>query len=212
MPPLSNNDIVQIKLGSYCQGQAGINISYWRVAEREGTGATPKEVANKFDQVLAPLMKAVLATNATYYGVSAQKVYPDPVGVAEVEADFVGPGNPINGLALPTQVSSIFTLRTAKAGRQNRGRQFIPFPGATANDTTFDRPTDAHKGFLQTLALFWGNGQQVGTAPNLITMYPIIFNKAAPRIEDVTGVVARQKWATQRRRGNYGQPNPYPPF
>jgi hypothetical protein len=211
-PIIAVGDTLEIKVGTYCAGQAGINVLHYDV---ESVGAVPRqlhEVALDFDTLAAPLYKALIGNNASYYGVQVKRVRPGAETAAYVSAAFVGSGDVANLQALPTQVSGIITKQTALAGRSNRGRVFVPFPGYLFHDGINERPTAAYLVPLAALKTFLVASFTSGLGVDTATLDPVIYNQlTGARVEVINGR-ANQKWATQRRRGNYGAANPYPPF
>jgi hypothetical protein len=150
----------------------------------------------------------LLANNARYVGVALQRLSPLPLSV--VITDNTNQANGTGGAnELPLQVSGIVTLKTNLAGRANRGRMYIPFPPVAAQGTD-GHPTNGYVTAVDTLAAIAILPQTVGTAPNQVVLTPVVYHKRLNTTTDITDKVARQRWATQRRRGDYGKPNPIP--
>jgi hypothetical protein len=205
------NDVYELKVGCYCAGQAGINVSHWKCTASTGSGAADSDWALFADQMFAPFYKAAMAATANYYGVRTQRIAPLPVSVAVISATLTGVGT-AGAIALPTQVSGIITLQTGLAGRGFRGRQYIPFPSTTSNDATLDTPTATYKGLIGGIGGRFGSSYNIGAGGNTVTMQPVLWKRTLAFATNITAYRANQKWATQRRRGNYGQANAYPPF
>jgi len=209
--PLANGDVIEVKFGCFCAGQAGINVTHWVITTPDGTKDL-QDLALAFDNHFHADFKDCIASDATFYGVRAQIIDPLPLSVAEVSAAHIGTGNVGNGAALPTQVSSIITLTTLLAGRANRGRVYVPFPGNADNDPILNTPTNLHVAELDALMLKLTSTFSGDVAMGALVLEPYLWHRATRTKTLVDDGVARQKWATQRRRGNYGQTNTYPPF
>lgn len=211
MAGIAVNDIWEVKIGTYCAGQAGLNVRHYIAGVVTGTSATDIQLALLLDNLFAPLYKPLMAFTATYYGVQVQRVQPLPRTSPVVSAANVGIGTGGTS-ALPTQVSGIVTLQTGFAGRAFRGRAYVPFPSSASNDAVLDRPTPGYVGPLLALGVAMRTAALVGTAGNTVNMLPVLYHRATGTSSFLTFARANAKWATQRKRGNYGQPNPYPPF
>jgi len=203
------NEVIEQKVFSTFGEQLAVNTLHFLVTAITGVGATDAEIAVNHETIYAPLTKGVMSSAALYYGLQVQKIFPAPPRVAAATVLLQGVGL-VAGDPLPKQVCGILTKRTAFAGRTFRGRIYLPFPSETDNavDST---PTP---GYLANLA-FWvialqGNILTAG-AGGTNTLRHILFHRATGGFDFVTSAVARDKWATQRRRGAYGRPN-VPPF
>lgn len=119
-------------------------------------------------------------------------------------APTVGTASP--GL-LPTQVSGIITRRVDLKGPKGRGRIYIPFPGTVFLDSD-EHATPAYLALLSTLA----STLMPLTAPYMTlagnSWDPGLWSASRPpNYSQMIDVRARRRWATQRRRGDYGTPN-----
>lgn len=212
MAVIEPGDTWEVKVGCYCKGQAGINILHYDVQSVDGTPQTPEALALAADTIFAPLYKALLANDASYYGVAVKRVRPLTPTAIVVSASLIGPGGAMNGGALPTQVSGIITKQGELEGRANRGRVYVPFPGDTFMDPTTSSPTAGYQTALIALKDTLIGDLNVGTLPNQTVLQPVIYDRLTGARRSIVSGRANQKWATQRRRGNYGAANPYPPF
>lgn len=204
-------DVYEVKAACYCNGQASFNVRHFVAVATAGTGGTDAALATQMDTLLAPAYKPAMGGNSSYYGVRVQRLLPLPKTAAVVAAGFtgIGTGGPA---ALPTQVCGVGTLLTSTAGRKFRGRVYAPFPASALNDAVLDTPTAAYKAALLTLLIPWTSLIVVTAGVNTTTMNACIFHRSTGTTTIIAGPRANQKWGTQRRRGNYGQPNVYPPF
>lgn len=208
---LTLGDIWQVKIASVVTGQVGLNVTQWQVANVGGTGATDLQMAGVFDNLFAPVYKAILSVSAEYYGVQVQRIKPLPLTLAVTSAIATAPGQ-ILGAPLPYQVSGVITMTTQQAGRAYRGRRYIPFPGAASNDLNNVNPNNAYVNLLQAIGNVMSIPVPVGANPNNATLVPVIFHRKTGLTTPIVGFRANQKWGTQRRRGNYGRQNQFPPF
>lgn len=211
MATIQVNDVYEIKYATYCAGNAGINVLHYACTAVAGTGSTDIQLATQLDALMAPLYKACMAGIATYYGIRAQRVTPLPKSLSVVVSPNIGVGL-AGAAALPGQVCGIITLQTAIAGRKNRGRVYVPFPASAQNDATNDTPVGGYKNEIQSLGVGLTSTIVAGVGGNTSTMVPVIYHRKDSTFTLVVSIRANQKWATQRRRSNYGQLNPYPPI
>lgn len=162
-------------------------------------------------QTLAPKYKPLMSNLATYYGVRVQKINPIPAGAAVLSVEGQGAGTGV-GSPLPAQVSGMISLYSALAGRRNRGRCYVPFPTETANDELQTRPDATYQAALVVLADAFSTNLLVTDGVNNAVLEPGIWSRASRIFNPIVDYNARARWATQRSRGNYGRPNPLPPF
>lgn len=193
-------DIYEVKHYCVLGAQAGIMVSHWLVSAVAGTGATDQTIADGFSNSFATQIRALLASAATYVGATAQKIRPLPIAVFAQSTQGAGVGA-LLGDAMPGQVSGLFTLRTALAGRANRGRKYVPFPSEQVNDTN-GTPTVAYLSSLTALRTLFTAGATAGSGGNTVNMDPVIYHRTAGTTTLITGGFNRTKWATQRRRGS----------
>lgn len=194
----------------FCQQQEQVSCNTWTyqvIADQYVQGPTDLDWAVYFEQQMAPLMKAIVAADATFLGVkvsqynNTDKYYPQ---TSQTQKGF-GTDGPI---AMPRQVCGIYSRETAFRGPGFRGRVYLPFP-ATVDDQSNAVPTAAYVANLTTLAIkAEGMFQFTGTAGGKCVVAPYLVHKnklIAPT--PILGWLVRGKWATQRRRGSYGRSN-----
>lgn len=121
----------------------------------------------------------------------------------------VGFAGGLAGDVLPTQTAGLITKRTAVPGRRGRGRAYIPFPTESYNDAN-GLPTNAYMTPAGALAFSISQSVLVGTLIDGNYLDPVILHRDTGGTSDILATLARQKWATQRRRGSYGRPNVSP--
>lgn len=196
--------------------QASVSKRFWRVSNEAGTGATVAQIASWLANHFGGALKACLSSSATYHGIAVRRIWPGPVPTATVDITGAGAGG-VAGDPCPRQVRGLVTLTTGLAGRVGRGRIYVPFPAEASNDANAT-PTAGYFTLLELLGVelstvFVGVGAGGNTAeltPHLVipsyTPPPLVVISHV-RITKITGYTARDKWATQRRSGDYGSPN-----
>lgn len=207
-PPLTG-DLLEVKFVCFCQGQLGLNVRHYKVTVSAGAGADLAEIADALATDAADYYKDCLSADADYKGVMVQSIYPTPKGAVVSDTSGNGSGNQASQV-LPTQVSGIITMQTALAGRSGRGRVYVPFPGQgdAADDGT---PSAAYVANLEDLGSFLATTQIIVGATGTSDLAPVLIQLGNPAVtRPITGRIARNKWATQRRRGSYGAPNTSP--
>lgn len=202
------NDVYEIGLYSRRGEQLGINVLHYRVSNVIPPGPSDQEIANAFQTAYDSQYQALLSTNATFVGATAQKIRPLPSGPT-----FQSTGPPISGLdpgdVLPNQVSGLLRVRTAGGGRRARGRIYIPFPSESANESP-GIPTTPYLANLQALATALIAAISILGAVGSATLNIGVFSRVDNLQRDATAIDTRPLWATQRRRGGFGATNPGP--
>jgi hypothetical protein len=117
---------------------------------------------------------------------------------------------------IPNQVSGLVTKLTGSAGRKNRGRMYIPFPSVADQDAVSQQPTANYVTDIAAIATGIGVNAPFTFAcgaGNTVTLAMLVYNfKASPpaTVIATNAFIARPRWATQKRRGDYGKPNAFP--
>lgn len=204
-------DVFELRVACACTNQVAFNTQHYIVTSVLGGGVSDTILSASIDAALAPLYKPILGNDASYYGVSLSKIWPLPRKTAAISAALTGAGTAATP-ALPGQVCGIGKSFTANAGPKWRGRVYLPFPPAGANDAVLNVPTNAYV-TLATAVIFDLTTPYTATAGlATTTISPILWNRASHTGTPILQSAGGRKWATQKRRGNYGQPNVYPPF
>lgn len=202
-------DIIQARF--YCRLgiQGAVNVRHYRVTTKSGSGATVPQIAVALAAMGFPAAyQAQLVADAEYRGLDITLIRPT-LGVPHQDASGQGAG--LNaGDVLPPQTSGLIKLLTAQGGRGNRGRVYIPFPCEIDNTASAQPGTDYINGLVLLGNLFSTALTAVGAAGNLNDLVPVLFHRKTLTTTPVTGSVARNLWATQRRRGYLGRPNATP--
>jgi len=213
MQILAVADLVRVRIYTSQSNQLGENVLDYTTALPVG-GMTDKDLADAYSTGLAPLMKAWLCSTATYRGISLQITRAAQLFVAVTSNLGSGIGT---GLAdpMPRQVCGITTKLTDLARSANRGRVFWPFPFKDPGDLV-GNPTVAQRGLMEAIASQVLLERAYAAGPKSITIRPVIVHKrlpiplVTPDPTPITGFHTTQKWATQRRRGDFGAPNQFP--
>jgi len=199
-------DVYQVKLYSLLGQQAGINVLHYSVTTLGGTGASDFEIGQAMAAALPTTYKALLSASASYRGLGIRKILPT-LSIETYNVTAQGAGG-VAGEALPKQISGLITLRTTVPGRAFRGRVYVPFPGEGDNDTD-QTPT---AGYITRLGNFAGTLITTVTAggANSNQLRLGVFHRVGGAITVCNDTTARDRWATQRRRGDYGRTNILP--
>lgn len=207
---LTLDNIVEAAYTMYFRSQLGINVCHYRVANVTAS-PTDQDAANALDAIAAPLYQQLLPQAVTYHGVRLRvaKVLPAPMAVTT--SLLAGPGT-IASDVMSLQTCGMVTKRTVLAGRAYRGRMYIPFPPETRNDPT-GVPSAAYVADLATLATaICLSVTPVAGGGGTCDLIPVLYHRGTASSTDLSTIVARRKWATQRRRSDYGKPNLIPPW
>jgi len=202
------------KANTFCRrsiaglAQTSMNQLYYQVIIETGApitaGGVRAAVAARFRAAYLDLF----AITSFYKGVSAQKVFPLPVGVTDFLEETVA-GNRVTE-TLPGQVCGVITKRTPFGGRRFRGRIYTPFPTEDSSDD-FTGPNAAYIALLQVLGNLIPGTITVVQGANSSDFTPVIFHGGAlPLPTLITSALARPRWGTQRSRGGYGAENGLP--
>lgn len=206
-----------IKVRTWCTSgdQAAVNTIYYQVLTATGQPVTDKNVADRFSEGTAPFYKALLAATATYNGCTVQEVA-KPTPQAAIANTLAGPG--ISGaVGCPRQICGIIRFGTPFAGKQYTGRNYIPFPASSelqgdglmlaAYQTLLSQLT-------QQLSITTSFGNLATAPTGTITVAQVLFHSVPkggtpppPPPSQITTWSVSNRWATQRRRGQFGRTN-----
>jgi len=194
---------------TYCLNATQVSITTfnWLCQSSTAPGILQSDIASAVDAMLAPLMKPILYSGATYRGTTAQKVIAIPFLPSATIVNS-GPGTS-GATALPAQSCGITTWQSVLAGRSYRGRTYWPFPSTLA-DNGDGYPIAAYVSLLRALSIAILAGFTV--TDGLATEFYVPYVRHSNGTQGPQIVTARNnvKWATQRRRGDYGRQNVSP--
>lgn len=205
-PILALNTVVKVRTFCSLNSQLGINVRHYQVNSVAGD-VTPTDLADMFDTLWAPLYKPMMPAAAQYRGIGVTFISPLPASIEYYSNDQAGQGT-ASGNPMPAQVCGMLSYRTNLAGKKNRGRNYIPFPAAVFASID-ETPSAAYTALGAALGDAVGYADYDGGADNA-ALQLIVYPGASPLTRAVQAVVFRDKWATQRRRGDYGQGNEFP--
>jgi len=201
------NDIVECKIICLANNQIGEFVLHYRISAVGAPEPTVTDIAGQVQDTFKDDVIAIISQKATYAGATAQRIWP----TRSVRGDYFVPITGTGSTSLlPTQTSGLITKFTTLAGRKNRGRSYIPFPGESDSDDNGAFPNTAYKTKLDNIAALIG--QQIITAVGggSVTMDPVIYHRSTQTSIALAGAQKRNQWATQRRRGAYGAANIFP--
>lgn len=216
---LKLGDFVRVR--TYCyldtQFQLSVNNLDYIVGAVGGNPATDVDVADQVDAAVAGPYKDLMTASCHYRGVQ--------VSTLNVTEPYLTRTNPVSANAgvgagvatggpMPGQVSGIISLRSDRGGRAGRGRTYVGFPGVTHDDGA-GNPTGAYVTLLLALANQIAVGLSISVGGRTATLARVLLHTKnkfgiTPPPDGITSFTANAKWATQRRRGDYGRQNSPP--
>lgn len=213
---LGLGDLLKVRAWVKDGDQAAVNTIYYLCTGGNTGGVTDQDVANSLEANWNPLYIALINNNAEWRGV---QVYTKPSTPGFPLAPVFNNGNPLNGTAgavsLPKQTCGLIRYTSTNAGRQFRGRIYLPFPAAT--DNALDgAPSTGYLTRLSALATFLQNtffltdisGTKFIPCIQVIEHGPFGKPPQPPPIPSpILAWNSSNRWATQRRRGEFGRQN-----
>jgi hypothetical protein len=211
--PLVTGDVWQLKVYTYQGNQLGLNVLFYRLGISTGSPTAENQIQSIYTQIGAVLLP-LLENTAIYYGLGLTRwmVRPTPSAIYYQNGGAAGAAG---AGPLPGQTTGMITKLTGLGGRANRGRVYVPFP---ARASATGSPLIPTVGYVTALAAYAGviltNLTTTDGGLNGQTWLPVLKhgNAFPPSVTLINGATPRQKWATQRRRGDYGRANQIPPF
>lgn len=196
----------------YCTypGQVATNKrDYQLVSITGGSQIVSTDILTQLDNNLALAYKNCMTSDATYYG--SQLYYQTPVGPKprpESTTGNQGPGNDA-GEALPLQTSGLISLYTDTLGKSGQGRVYVPFPSVDSQGTD-STPDNLYLVDLNALRAVLVQPFNVISGGATGTFVPVLYVPGGVPPKQIINGIARDGWATQRRRGNFGRTNSAP--
>lgn len=205
-------DVIRVR--HYCYNpetaQVGINVVHYRCVAIAGGGTVPfilDNLAASFSQPVAANYAVLLPNICAFLGTEAQKISPT-VSVSDGSDDNAAQGT-IDDDPLPNQVAGLIRWRTSVAGRSGRGRIYVPFP-TELDSATPGRPDPVYVGNLDDLANAMLGTTSVTDGSEVMTVALHLWSPTLEQSFAITDVIGMPKWATQRRRGDFGRLNALP--
>jgi len=212
-PQMAVNDIIEVQLWSTSGDQAAVNVLHYKVTAIAGAGLNSLDliVAGMDTLGVSAALKALMSSQAAFNGYGIRRYVPNP-SINYYDITGAGAGT-VAGDLLPRQIAGFIRKKSAVPGRRKSGRVYVPFPGEDDNQSS-QIPTAGYFTRLQVLrtALF----SQVQWAAAAGSATPIILKRGVgnPPVgweaRDIDTMPVVQRWATQRRRGNFGRKNQSP--
>lgn len=204
-------DVYKVRMVNYTNQQIGLTTFY--AVETVATALMPDaslRIASLMDVALSATMKAWMSPSASYRGVDCRLVSPT-LGLPNIAIGNDGPGAAA-GSNLPQQVSGLIASYSNPPSRRMRGRFYIPFPSDTWSDLN---------GYLNAAGVAALQNVQSVIAATIVAggvdpgQWQVQHRyKSGPATFAYTSIIyytSRDRFATQRRRGQYGRRN-IPPF
>jgi hypothetical protein len=170
--------------------------------------ATDQDFSDAYDINVASAVKAAMCNNATYKGILTQIVEPrpQPVSVQSVAGAGVGTNGATNA---PRQTRGLISYYSSLAGRGQRGRLYVPFPSTGAIQSN-GSPVAGYVTLLSNLRIAIVNTTTILVGGRSASVGLCIYHRKTHNANLVAASIARTKFATQRRSGDYGRPNTSP--
>ena len=205
-------DVTDIcRFSAYCGDgqQVGIfGLSFRCTAVAAGPVAFGELAQYIWDTAIKTDLQALTTTGVRLLGCKVAHLNGVPPKLPGIVTDTIS--GTITGSITPSQVSGIGTWQTLQAGRGYRGRSYVPFPAASDVDTDYTPKAAYVTRLLTLLTDMFGTMSAnpfVGALGQAV-INPVLYHRATGGFTNVTNFVARKRWATQRRRGDYGRINP----
>jgi len=207
---MAESQVYRVIACSYTPTQIGLNVMYWKCTGTTGTGVTLQALADRFDDLWAFTFKQSLSENARWRGVSVQRIagFFSPLIWTSTVNDGVGG---VAGNLAPTQTSGVISKRSVFPGKHGRGRLFIPFPSVNDVQPT-GAPTVGYVTVLESIAVLMNASVVTTLGGDQGTVKQVVRRDQSGIInfDLVEQTIARNRYGTQRRRGQYGSTNILP--
>jgi hypothetical protein len=207
---LASGNIVQTTVVCTSPGQVAIHNLYHRVALLVGAPVNTLDVATEINAALSPILRAIMAPYASYYGVQSRVFFPlnNERWVPKTTLSGVGTatGNP-----MATQTCGLIRLTGSVWGGAGAGRWYLPFPSVADDDTaaspgpTYLTNADAVAQWVATLLVV---PALIGTGT--ASLQSVLINRTTKVTNDIQVATVADAWATQIRRSAFGKLNRAP--
>lgn len=217
--PLIVGDLLEWTIATHLNDQVGINVFHARVAAPLTGTPNDADTLNGLDNLAAPLWKSAMCTPTVYRGSMLRLIRAGSPFAPVVYTGNTGTGT-FAGSPGPSQARGLISWQTALAGRSFRGRSYIPFPGQGAN-TADGLPNNGYLAVLTTIiSLITTNPLPITVSGQTARLIFGIYHRKPPTppatiplagtITDISAGRRSLQWATQKRSGSFGRPNPLP--
>jgi len=201
-------DLIEVRMFTSIGSQLAINVRQFTVFSILTTPPTYEAATQAIEAKLAAAYKQILSANATWRGVGVRKLLPAPKSLEILNNDSAGAGGAA-GDCLPKQACGLLKLGTATAGPGGRGRAYLAFPSELHNGVD-GKPNAAYATAAVDLIAALTTNTQFDAAGEKFNLQPLLVKKPGLSSKEITFATLRTKWATQKRRGDYGRVNEFP--
>jgi hypothetical protein len=212
-PNLVANDVLHMAVLAHHtpSEQMGVMDLHFRVASATEGSVTCLGVANSRLDSLQADWQAANSSEVILAGVKVSRLNKtsgrvDATGIVSPPTPFTGE---IPGGIVPSQVAIVIRKMTAVVGRGGRGRVYFPFVSTTLVTTSGELDPEALgnvQAFAQNLIMYTGfteGGISCTLEPILLHREPLPLTWTVIEEQSLSS-----RLGTQRRRGDYGRPNP----
>lgn len=212
MPQVQNGDYFSVQLIARHGDQIAMNTFLYSIGTVIGT-ISDQQCIDAVSVQIGPHLKACMSAEAEYRGAVGQletglNIYQRVYSIMQQGAGGVA------GEPLPRQIAGLITRRGEFAGRHHQGRIYVPFPSESSNDPTLGRPSIGYAALIGTYAgdMYTTVTPALGGSSAILTPYYRYQTGTPPNTFAFPYVSsqARDYWATQRRRGDFGAKNVSP--
>jgi len=190
-------------------GEEAFVIMNYVIGTITGGTITDQDFANQASMFYSTLIVTIMPNSCDYDGVEVSLPTRSPIPATVTST--LGHGAGASGTQVAnTQAAALISLYSSLSGQRNRGRSYLPFLTATFIDVT-GFPTSGFLTLLQIIAAAFAAFQGFTVGGASATFNQVIYHRLTKLWTYVFNWVAQQKFATQRRRGNYGR-NRTPPI
>lgn len=220
---IDTGDFLGVTAVTFFEDQLGENNFYFRVFSAVGV-VNEQDLADELAQVWQNPYNGAMTNLASFKG-TVLKNYKD----LEQEFAPVGyygrpklPGSGQFGTTpMARQVSGLITVQSLRGGKGGKGRRYIPFPDADANEAGGNgSPTIAYRNCLTQIVAACLSPITISLGASSVQLGPLhqTYVKPVPPIDGYydyyaiipSRTIYHDAWATQRRRGSFGRVNADP--
>jgi len=210
------DDILEVRTVCSNADQISLNVYHYRVTFVAGPspGCTLTQIAAALSNIFAPGYQLIMPPSCAYRGTGVKNLSPPPTQEA-VSTAGAGPGVAA-GTEIPQQVSYLVNFKTDFSGRGYRGRVYPGFVSSNFVNTSGNMNAAGLTAIQLMAATITGNFTVTGGGDSTTIQLVVLRRQANhlplpfPTTADVTTITARNAFATQRRRGDYGRTNQAP--
>jgi len=216
-------DFLGVTAVTFFEDQLGENNYYYRAIAVIGV-VNEQDLADELAQRWQAPYNGAMTSLASFKG-TVLKNYKDlnqpfaPVGYYG-RPKIAGAGT-YGNVPMARQVSGLITVQSIRGGKGGKGRRYIPFPDADANEVGGNgSPTIQYLNNLTQINAACLSPIVVNLGASSVTLGPLhqTYVKPVPPIDGYyeyyaiipTRTIYHDAWATQRRRGSFGRVNADP--